>query len=248
MADEPKKKDDAQESDAKEAKAPAKKGGIIKYILFGVIGLVLVGGIAFGTLMFLGGGEQAAVSEADGNSEGAAQVDSATETSHDGEEGVAADEFSEEELDPDLLEMIENNLNALDYTPDSSELESEHLGMSKEDSIKEVNWIEQKKKELAKKEKELAAREKELQRLDAQVSQKLLKLEQAESARVSNLAKLYDSMDPRSVAKLMANLDDKTVVSILPRMKIKNASAVLQLLPPKRAARLSKQMITIAEK
>jgi flagellar motility protein MotE (MotC chaperone) len=54
-------------------------------------------------------------------------------------------------------------------------------------------------------------------------------------------------MEPRAVAKLMANLDDETIVSILPRMKSKNASAVLALLPPQRGARLSKQMITIAE-
>jgi hypothetical protein len=37
------------------------------------------------------------------------------------------------------------------------------------------------------------------------------------------------------------------VIAILPKMKTKNASEVLQLLPAQRAARLSKQLITIAE-
>ena len=97
-------------------------------------------------------------------------------------------------------------------------------------------------------EKKLDARQRELDITDKKVSQKLLKLEQAESTKISNLAKLYDGMDPRAVAKLIANLDDATVVSILPRMKLKNASTVLALMPAKRGARLSKKMITIAEK
>jgi flagellar motility protein MotE (MotC chaperone) len=54
-------------------------------------------------------------------------------------------------------------------------------------------------------------------------------------------------MDARTVANMMANLDDTTIVSLLPRMKQKNASQVLGLMPPQRAAKLSKQMIEVAE-
>ena len=74
-----------------------------------------------------------------------------------------------------------------------------------------------------------------------------LENEKEASDLIIKLAKLYDGMESRAVAKLMGNLDDETVVSILPRMKTKNASEVLQLLPAKRAAKLSKRMITIAE-
>jgi flagellar motility protein MotE (MotC chaperone) len=72
-------------------------------------------------------------------------------------------------------------------------------------------------------------------------------IEKAESTRITQLAKLYDGMDARAVAQLMANLDDLTIVSILPRMKQQNAARVLQMIPAKRAARLSKKMMTIAE-
>ena len=61
--------------------------------------------------------------------------------------------------------------------------------------------------------------------LDKRVTQKLLRLEQAESAKIASLAKLYDGMDARAVARLVANLDDQTVVSIVPRMKQKKRLA-----------------------
>jgi flagellar motility protein MotE (MotC chaperone) len=119
--------------------------------------------------------------------------------------------------------------------------------MSEEDSLAAVNWLKEEKARLTEREKDLERREKELQALDKKVSKKLLTLEQAESARIAELAKLYDGMDPRSVAKLMLNLDDETVVAILPRMKQKSAAQVLSLFSPERAARLSKKLITIAE-
>jgi flagellar motility protein MotE (MotC chaperone) len=131
--------------------------------------------------------------------------------------------------------------------PGEEEIAGEEAGMTVEDSIEAVNWLEAEKAKLAERTNELDAREKQLNVLDSKVSQKITRLEQAESARISKLAKLYDGMEARSVARLIANLDDDTVVALLPRMKLKNASSVLALMPPVRAARLSKQMITIAE-
>ena len=141
-----------------------------------------------------------------------------------------------------------SNLDFLDYEPEPDELPSQDQGMSVEDSLEQMNWLEQQKVALAQKEAELNERQKKLEQLEQTVSRKLLVLEQAETARVNSLAKLYDSMEPQAVAQLMANLDDNTVVSILPRMKVKNASRVLALMPPQRAAKLSKRMLTIAEK
>lgn len=46
----------------------------------------------------------------------------------------------------------------------------------------------------------------ELNKLDKQVSLKLLKIEQVQTARVAQLAKLYDGMQPTAVAQLMAKL------------------------------------------
>jgi len=238
VTDEQKNKDKTKEP--QEEKAPPKKNGLIKYILFGVIGIVVVAGVAFATLLILGGDHPHSAQEE--------TAEKATEAPAQHDNPNIAESLAIEGLDQNATDLISENLAMFDYEPDASEIESEAFGMSVGDSIQAANWLKQEKATLSKKEKELDSREKELQRLDKQVSQKILRIEQVESARITSLAKLYDSMDSRAVAKLMANLDDKTVVSILPRMKIKNASAVLQLLPPRRAAKLSKQMITIAEK
>jgi len=221
-----------------------KKGGMVKYILFGVIGIVVVIGVAYGTLMFMGGGAKPVPETSDATRESTTTEPEAKEPTDE----EILDSLLGAEDDPEIAEMIQQNLAVLDYEPDPSDLGTGTGGMSEEDSTKAVNWLEQEKKRLAEWEAELNTREKSLKRLDAEVSKKVLKLEQAESTRITNLARLYDGMDSRAVARLMASLDDETVVSILPRMKAKNASQVLQLLPSQRAARLSKKMITIAEK
>jgi flagellar motility protein MotE (MotC chaperone) len=218
-------------------------GGLLKYILFGVIGLALVVGVAYVTLMLTGDRSDTTAQET-----GESVLDSTESAAAEPTDDEILDSLLASETDPELARMIRENLAALDYQPDPSEFETSSKETSEEDSVEAANWIEQEKKRLAAWESELDSRQKELKRLDAEVSQKVLKLEQAESARITSLARLYDGMDARAVARLMANLDDETVVSILPRMKSKNASQVLQLMPSQRAASLSKRMITIAEK
>jgi len=242
VTDEQKNKEDAEAKEPQEKKASLMKGAMVKYILFGVAGIVLVAGIAFATLLFMGGTKFESVQEDARRETAEVNATDAHDSPHEPES------LALEELDQSAIDMIMENLAVLDYEPKPSDLEENVVGMSVEDSIEVVNWFQQEKTALAQKEKELDTRQKELEQLDKQVTQKILRIEQAESARVASLAKLYDGMDSRAVAKLMANLDDETVVSILPRMKIKNASAVLQLLPAPRAAKLSKRMITIAEK
>jgi flagellar motility protein MotE (MotC chaperone) len=231
---------------------------MIKYAIYGAVGLVVVLGIAFGTLMFLGGDETSEVPAEDQVEEAeATESTHKTESAPSHADAEVADEpkamsfedsiLAAMENDESILDEIMANLEVLDYVPDDEDFVSEESGMSVEDSIEQVNWIEAANVKLAERESAVTAREKELKILDSKVSQKIVLIEQAESNRVSKLAKLYDGMDSRAVARLIANLDDNTVVSLLPRMKLKNASAVLSLMPPPRAARLSKQMITIAE-
>jgi len=249
MADEA---DKTKKTEKSGAKAPAKSGmsSLIRYLIFGAAGVVVVLIVAFGTLMLIGTGQpafdqssQPAASEAAGD---------VTNSQSTGAES-SADVFDEDSLmafleqDESVLETILASLDALDYVPEEKDLTQESVGMSVEDSIEAVNWLEQEKTKLAGRQKELDAREKRLNVLDSKIQQKILVIEQAESVRITKLAKLYDGMEAGAVAKLVANLDDETVVSLLPRMKLKNASAVLSLMPPARAARLSKQMITIAE-
>ena len=239
---------------------------LMKYIIFGVGGIALVLVIAFGTAFLMKKDapvqtdtSHEIVSAADkaGSHAGASgqhgDVDGGKATGH--QQDVAAKRAAEaqfdgalleEEADYGAIEKIMDNLAFLDYEPDDSEI-GEEEGMSNEDSLAAVNWLDQEKASLALRKKELDTRERRLNKLEQEVNRKMLKIEQVESVRVSKLARLYDGMDPRSVTKLMANLDDNTVVELLPKMKVKNASSVLALMPAQRAARLSKQMITIAE-
>jgi len=245
-----KEKDKEKTPEESESQKPAGKGGFLKYIIFGVVGLVAVVGVAFGTLMVVGQSgkpSQTAASsteiESHSESNGKSKAKIQSQTFMTAEDSLLA--LMDE--DESVLESIMRNLEILDYVPSESDIFPDDDVNAVKDSIEQVNWLEKEKAALTIREKELDAKLKKLQVLDSKVSQKILRVEQAESGQVSKLAKLYDGMEARSVAKLIANLDDATVVSIIPRMKLKNASQVLALMPAKRAARLSKQMITIAE-
>ncbi len=240
---EPNDKGNNQNAENAENPRPApKSGSMIKYIIIAFVLMVIVIGATTGVMMIMG-----------------QQTANVPETIASGPEGEQSpmnepsdkeilDSLPDGETDQSVLDMINANLNALDWEPDMSELTGAEFGMSVEDSIESANWLKKETEQLRKQRDVLEKREKELAKREKEVATKMLKIEQAESARINNLAKLYDGMDPRSVAQLMANLDDETIVAIIPRMKTKKASEVLQLLPPKRAASLSKQMITIAEK
>lgn len=246
MAEESQKEVQTEATEA--SPAAAGKSGLIKYILFGVGGIVVIVGVAFAALLFMGGEPAETPVEPE---ETVAQVET-PDTTHsdmpDLDDPAVLDSLLAEGTDDDVLAQIMENLAVLDFNPDEGVLPDDEMGMSVEDSLEAENWLAQEKKRLAAWEDSVAAREKQLNRLSQQVNKKILRIEQAESAKVASLARLYDGMDSRAVARLMSNLDNATVVSILPRMKAKNASAVLQLLPAQRAATLSKQMITIAEK
>jgi flagellar motility protein MotE (MotC chaperone) len=238
------------EGEGTQANAQPKGGGLKKIIIMGGGGLLVVALSVAGALFFMGSGDRQAV-----EAESPTTVDEHRESdpaAHEPAVEAYGDDSHEEtaelsiEDDPSLLEDIQSQLEFLDYEPDMSELPEDPSEVATQDSIDEVYWLEEEKAVLADREMALNARADALAQLDHEVSKKVLVLEQAESSRIAKLAKLYDGMDARSVAALMANLDDDTVVMILPRMNIKNASSVLSLLPPMRAAKLSKQMITIA--
>ncbi|RKX25525.1 MAG: hypothetical protein DRP45_05695 [Candidatus Zixiibacteriota bacterium] len=271
MAEEEKKSSEEKQPEDGEKQAKA-KSGLMKYIIFGGVGVVVVVAAVFVTLMFVGGGEQVTEAETDDHSEqikvaeessahGTSHSDHGASKAHETSLQAASDDGHYEELtdyeaeselalldenDQAVIDDIVRSLEILDYVPEG--IGEEHSeSMSVEDSVETVNWLDSEKAALTARENDVKAREKAISKLDKEVTRKLLTLEQAESTRISQLAKLYDGMEPRAVSKLIANLDDATVVSLLPRMKQKNASNVMSMMPAKRAARLSKLMITIAE-
>jgi flagellar motility protein MotE (MotC chaperone) len=119
--------------------------------------------------------------------------------------------------------------------------------MSAQDSIDTLNWIEKKMLKLDNENKELDKKRKELAKLERRIDKSMIKIEQAESSRIIKLARLYDGMKAIEVSKLFMNLPDDIVVAIMPRMKPANAGKIMALMPPKRAARISTQMITVLE-
>jgi flagellar motility protein MotE (MotC chaperone) len=251
---------EVKETDAGSGKS---KSNLIKYVIMALGGVLAVMVIAVVAALLLAGDKAAQSTDEAETAQAVSETATEKPAKQDsaGAEGqksntvamLAGDSlgFDLDENDPSVIESIQESLEYLDYEPTQADVSAGGseggAGMSEEDSLGAVNWLKDEKAKLAKREKELERREKELQALDKQVSKKLLTLEQAESARITELAKLYDGMDPRSVAKLMLNLDDETVVAILPRMKQKSAAQVLSLFSPERAARLSKKLITIAE-
>lgn len=254
MTKEKTKPEDAAQPNADGQVEKAAKPGLMKklmpILLFGVSGLVLLGGAVAITLMLLGTEPASDAKEAEPDS---TRTNTADTTSHVIAKVDPTDDevASEDSLDAAAdsaeaaAELMENVAAMTEAMAGQDALESE-TSLSREESLKAVDWLTKEQEKLQTRETELAAREKELQKKDHEVSQKILKIEQASADRVTNLAKLYDGMESEAVAKILANLDDDLVVAIIPRMKQKNASTVLALLPPQRAAKLSKQIMTLA--
>jgi hypothetical protein len=216
------------------APAAKQKSPLMKYLIFGVVIIVLVAVGATVTLMMIGDPPVAS---------GTPPTSSAA--SANTQHGISEDSLAKLGLNDSSLDRIVSNLEALSYDPES--LGTDPMsGLSTEDSLTAAGWIKKEKQAIASRKSQLDTREQELNRRETEVAKKLLILEQAKSEQIAQLVKLYDGMEPEAVARLMGGLDDRTVVAVLPRMKTKNASAVLQAMPPMRAAKLSNEMITIA--
>ncbi len=243
------KKAEAEQQAAEQAQpAPAKSSGLIKYILFGVGGIGLLAAAMFVTLYFVGG-KKAQQAKPDTPQQLAQKIIANAKEPKTQDTAKAETKSTEDSLQAaadsvDQMDQLVKNIEVLNQAADSEAARA--AAMSQEDSLKAVTWLDQKKAELDKRERDLTDREAKLEKLNKDVAAKTLKFEQASSDRVTNLAKLYDGMDSDAVAKLVANLDDSLVVAILPRMKQKNASQLLALIPPQRAAKISKAMITLA--
>ena len=254
MTKEKTKPEDAAQPNAEGQAQKAAKPGLMKklmpILLFGVGGLVLHGGAVAVTLMLLG--TEPAADEKDAE-QASTQTKTADTSSHTIAKVDSTDDeiASEDSLDAAVdsaeaaAELMESIATMTEVMSNHDALDSE-TSLTQEESSKAVDWLTKEQQKLQARETELVAREKELQKKDYEVSQKILKIEQVSADRVTNLAKLYDGMESDAVAKILANLDDDLVVAIIPRMKQKNASTVLALLPPQRAAKLSKQIITLA--
>jgi len=252
----PKDKEEAAKlepaADQPKAKGKLKLPGWIWYVVYGIAGVALIGAVAFGTLLMLGGKKTADVAPAEtASTEQHASVDSASHETAlaDSTADSLAESQDSTQLSEAEIEKMLQSVEALDQptAEDMAAAEGDSLTAQERDSAAAPELFKEEKDKLAAREAEIGRRQKDLEMREQKLAQQLIKLEQAASQKIIDLAKLYDGMQPQSVAELLANLDDTTVVSIIPRMKPKVASQVLQLMPPPRAASISKQIITLAK-
>jgi flagellar motility protein MotE (MotC chaperone) len=271
VAKDSKQKPEASKTDGKQAQPaegavqePVKaKRSLMPLLMLGGGGVALLALVVFGTL-FLVRGKAKHADSADTKKETAAVVDSVhsatpTEKSPATDKVAPTEKSAQTAAQPDSADLLpaqvdtaaamaalSKTIEVMDEAHQASHAADSSTAYT-EDSVKEAGWVAKAREAISQKEEALNARAASLDKREKEISSKLIKLEQATSDRVTNLAKLYDGMEPASVAKLMANLDDPMVVSIIPRMKQKNASEVMSLLPPVRAAAISKQIITLAD-
>ena len=124
------------------------------------------------------------------------------------------------------------------------------------ETLRMMEMIERKNRELRQREENLALREKNLKTLEAKVREDLKKIEEALARseelvgikrdliekNVNNLVKVYSTMKPDQAATLLEALDEGVAIQILSRMKSKTAGAVLGRMKTEVAKRISEKI------
>lgn len=63
------------------------------------------------------------------------------------------------------------------------------------------------------------------------------------SHQVGWVAKVYENMEPEQAVRILEKMNDREVIALLRRMKQRQVAQILALLPPDRAARLSRSLM-----
>jgi flagellar motility protein MotE (MotC chaperone) len=78
-----------------------------------------------------------------------------------------------------------------------------------------------------------------------EVEELFAKKDTEENARILNLSKVYEKMDPAKAARVIATLETELAVDILANMKQKSAGKILNNLEGEKAATLSVAFSTL---
>jgi flagellar motility protein MotE (MotC chaperone) len=224
---------------------------MVKIIIIAVAALVIATGATVGVMMMLA--PKAEVAEQAGTESGTSENqhtgDSSTaQMSDSAAQAAAADSaLAAAGLTPNDMSSIDHIIANLQQLPTEEQKADSDQSDAPQFSPEDTAWVQEQKAGLTKKEKELKDWQAKLEKREADVNKKLLVIEQAQSNRIVQLAKLYDNMDPTAAAQVMAGIDDETVIQVLPRMKTQNAASVLAQMQPQRAAMLSKKMISLVD-
>ncbi len=135
------------------------------------------------------------------------------------------------------------------------ELPPEPAGINPE-TLRMMEMIERKNRDLKQRENQMALREKNLQVLETKIKGDLAKIEQALARseeqvgikrdlidkNVNNLVKVYSAMKSAEAARLLEKLDEGVAILIVSRMKSKTAGSVLGKMDTKVAKRISERI------
>ncbi|MFQ5673952.1 MAG: MotE family protein [Nitrospinales bacterium] len=125
------------------------------------------------------------------------------------------------------------------------------------ETLRMMETIEKKTRDLKKREKQLQTKERQLKVLEKKVKADLEKVQQVlkkteemlglskdiSKEKIDTLVKIYSSMPPQNAAPLVGLLDETLAVQIITRMKSKIAGQVLGQLDPKVAKSITEKLI-----
>ncbi len=104
--------------------------------------------------------------------------------------------------------------------------------------------IDLKEQELKEIEKKVDAKIKELKKLRASVKKAVDAYRIESNGRIKYLVKMYTSMKPKAAASLMNKLDLKIAVEVFLNMKGDIAGTILPYMEPKKAATITRMLVT----
>ncbi len=124
-----------------------------------------------------------------------------------------------------------------------------------EEEIKAFAKLEDRKRELDEREAEMARLEEELQQQRVMLEDKIKQLEKvrqnigavlkektvSDSEKVDRLVEFYSNMKPQNAAKVFEELNENLAVEVLTRIKKKNAADIMNLIKADKAQRLSEK-------
>lgn len=124
-----------------------------------------------------------------------------------------------------------------------------------EEEIKAFAKLEDRKRELDEREAEMARLEEELQQQKVMLEDKIKQLEKirqnigsvlkektvSDSEKVDRLVEFYSNMKPQNAAKVFEELNENLAVEVLTRIKKKNAADIMNLIKADKAQRLSEK-------
>jgi flagellar motility protein MotE (MotC chaperone) len=124
-----------------------------------------------------------------------------------------------------------------------------------EEEIKAFAKLEDRKHELDDREAEMARLEEELQQQKVMLEDKIKQLEKirqnigavlkektvSDSEKVDRLVEFYSNMKPQNAAKVFEELNENLAVEVLTRIKKKNAADIMNLIKADKAQRLSEK-------